>query len=392
MIEKNSADLDVDDLMNRINQVVDNHKKEFYAISTIEGKDCTLSAIERYTEESMAAANEAEVATTVKSKLPKFFNRLLRKQNVVNRKLIKGLRDVTQVAWQCTHLLYARLNDHQARIERLENRETLNLQLISKLQSLVLDQEKKISELSRTDSANLIKSDIEESQVNPSSSNSSSLDSFYLQFENRFRGTRGEIAERQKFYIPILEDIPRSKSDSYILDIGCGRGEWIAMLNDREFQTLGLDTNDSMIQECQTIGLNVKNQDAIDFLKTAPENSIMGITGFHIIEHIEFQQLIELFHLAHKALMPGGLIIFETPNPENLQVGTCSFHLDYTHTKPYPPTLIEFLGNYTGFSESKIEKLHPYPVEHQLEGNDLNTEKLNNLIFGPQDYAIIARK
>tara|TARA_B100001093_G_scaffold202241_2_gene194263 strand:+ start:1414 stop:2532 length:1119 start_codon:yes stop_codon:yes gene_type:complete len=337
-------------------------------------------------EQSIQSTEEAKDATTVKSKWPKIFNRLLRKQNVVNRRLITGLKDAIKAIANLNASHQSKLKDHQSRIHFLEKQNQSLFTVLTSLQQ----------ELIRNRNFNISKQNIQGlSSKDPSADNlemQSLMDAFYLSFENKFRGSPDLIRKRQMVYLPYINESFKDITDPVLLDVGCGRGEWLELLQNNNIVGIGIDTNPDMVAECKNRQQDVILGDAIDFMKDKGENSLGAITGFHIIEHIPFTQLVKLFNHCLVALKEGGIMIFETPNPENLCVGSCNFYLDYTHILPYPPQLIKFLADYVGFSRTKILELHPVDKSFQLEVKDRPTDRLNKLINGPQDYAIIAYK
>lgn len=193
-------------------------------------------------------------------------------------------------------------------------------------------------------------------------------DAFYLAFENRFRGRREEIKERLRFYLPIIADIGLEKAASKALDLGCGRGEWLELLLEREYDGAGVDLNICMVEECISRGLKAECLDAIAYLKSVPSGSFSVVTGFHIVEHLSFAVLFDLFQETFRVLRPRGRAIFETPNPECARVSLYSFFLDPTHRNPVPQELLCFLGAQAGFSETRVERLQPYVEDGVFKG------------------------
>jgi SAM-dependent methyltransferase len=148
-----------------------------------------------------------------------------------------------------------------------------------------------------------------------------------------------------------------------------------------------------MIKQCQDLGFDVIESDAILYLRTLKSNSLGAVTGMHIIEHIPFKRLIALFDEVLRALKPGGVAIFETPNPENLIVGACNFYYDPTHLNPLPPEPMRFVLEARGFCPIEILRLHPYEESAMLnEGSEQLKDIVNKLMFGARDYALIAYK
>jgi O-antigen chain-terminating methyltransferase len=146
--------------------------------------------------------------------------------------------------------------------------------------------------------------------------------------------SREVIKARVKVYLPIIEPLKAIYPNSLVVDVGCGRGEWLELLNENGWQAIGVDTNRSMVDLCKELGLNAVVGDAIQYLSTINAESVSVISGFHIVEHLPFDLLVRLVQEAHRALLPGGILILETPNPENYKVGAINFYLDPTHRNP----------------------------------------------------------
>ncbi|PMB12914.1 hypothetical protein CI592_01595, partial [Fischerella thermalis CCMEE 5328] len=213
------------------------------------------------------------------------------------------------------------------------------------------------------------------------------LDSLYTAFEDRFRGSREEIKNRLTTYIPYIEKAIAATENAAILDIGCGRGEWLELLTERGMKSSGVDINTTMVQYCQERGLDVAKEDGLLFLRNIEANSLAGLTAFHVIEHLSLQEFISLINEALRVIRPGGIVIFETPNPENLIVGACNFYIDPTHRNPIPPPTAQFLLENRGFSHVQINRLHPMTDNHGLDN-----QFLKDILLGCQDYAVIGWK
>lgn len=211
----------------------------------------------------------------------------------------------------------------------------------------------------------------------------------YVAFEDRFRGSSEQIRERLQANIPLLQSVVLGH-DRPVLDLGCGRGEWLRLLADNKVQALGIDTNPSMVQHCRSSGLQAEVADALAYLRLQPEKSLPAVTAFHVIEHVPLGVLVELIDEALRVVRPGGLVLFETPNPENLIVGACNFYTDPTHRNPLPPALMAFMLESRGFVNVRIDRRHPADPALLLQGEDQAlTQTLNRLLFGAQDYAVI---
>ncbi|MGK9451001.1 methyltransferase domain-containing protein [Acidithiobacillus caldus] len=214
---------------------------------------------------------------------------------------------------------------------------------------------------------------------------------FYYRFEQHFRGSRDEIKRRQSVYLPILEPLKTIQSPSLTLDLGCGRGEWLELMSGNGFSAQGVDIDEAMLQFCAEQGLTVRKADALDCLRSVPDATMSVVSGFHIAEHLPFETLRSLIVEALRVLIPGGILIFETPNPENLEVGSCNFYTDPTHRAPLPPRLLAYLGEDAGFKRLKVLRLNQPPQEWY--SNSAEFPSLSRVIFGVgPDYAIVAQK
>jgi O-antigen chain-terminating methyltransferase len=214
------------------------------------------------------------------------------------------------------------------------------------------------------------------------------LDALYLAFEERFRGNRDVVKERLKVYLPLLHNSTVGRDNTPILDIGCGRGEWLELLRDEGFNSRGIDASPTMVDLSRQLGLKVDQTDAVAHLRSLPDASLGGVTGFHIIEHLPLEILIALLDETVRVLKPGGLALFETPNPENILVGSHDFYLDPTHIKPLPSLQVHFLAEQRGLSRVEIFHLNPPPAEKRLSGSEI-AERFNHHFYGPRDYAVI---
>jgi O-antigen chain-terminating methyltransferase len=217
------------------------------------------------------------------------------------------------------------------------------------------------------------------------------LDSFYLSFENRFRGSRAEIKKRVQFYLPFLASAHAGEKGRPILDLGCGRGEWLELLKENKLDARGVDLNSAMIAQCKERHLEVIHRDAIDYMRSLRANSQGGVTGFHIIEHLPFETLMDFFREARRILKPGGVAIFESPNCKNLVVGAANFNIDPTHRNPVFPETAEFMLQSHGFERVRIEYLSPV-ADVKFDARTKELAIVKDLLYGPQDFGVIAYK
>lgn len=228
------------------------------------------------------------------------------------------------------------------------------------------------------------------------------LDQLYVDFEDQFRGSREEIHQRLKIYLPWFEKTEIGKLEAPVLDVGCGRGEWLELLQDAGYTAQGLDINRVMLEQCRAHNLTVIESDVIAHLCSLPANSLGAVTGFHVIEHLPFTVLIQLIDESLRTIRSGGIAIFETPNPENINVGACNFYSDPTHHNPLVPLTVKFLFEQRGFAEVELLRLSEHRIQDSLQFigadhplaphlNPLIAAHKQNFTVAP-DYAVIARK
>lgn len=216
------------------------------------------------------------------------------------------------------------------------------------------------------------------------------LDNFYVHFEKWFRGSEKEIAERQSVYLPYFTKSELDSKKYPVVDIGCGNGEFVELLSKNGIRAIGLDLNKAMIDHVKSKGLEAEQGDALTYLRKQKANSLMAITGFHIVEHIPFLDLVRIFNECYRVLKPGGFVIFETPNPENVIVGSCNFYSDPSHLHPLPPAFLELVMKTRGFPKVEIKRLHP--IKENIEAKDPLVKEMAERMYGPQDYSVIAHK
>ncbi len=210
----------------------------------------------------------------------------------------------------------------------------------------------------------------------------------YIKFEDAFRG-RWKVEERVRWYIPHVREIMALGSRKPMLDIGCGRGEWMLELKRNNFTVLGVDLNPAMADAARAQGLQVVLADAVAHLDSLEPASLSVVSAFHLVEHLPFEQVLILVDAAFRALMPGGLLIIETPNPENLVVGACTFWYDPTHIRPLPPAMLRFYVESAGFAPVRTARFYL-----RTGGPDHATmdEPVSPSLDGPLDYGLLAQK
>ncbi len=225
----------------------------------------------------------------------------------------------------------------------------------------------------------------------------------YFELERRYRGTEEEIASRLEIYLPWLE-----RAGGVVLDLGCGRGEFLALLLARGIPCRGVDASAEMVSECQRKGLEVRQEDLFQALSVVEEGSVGAVVAFHVIEHLSPSDVERLVRLARRALKPGGVCILETPNPRSLVVAARNFWLDPTHVRPVHPQSLRLSFEAAGFDPIELLEMRPFaeaerlpeiPVDkvdraHRELADALNRlrDHLDDLLFAPQDYALIGTR
>ena len=210
---------------------------------------------------------------------------------------------------------------------------------------------------------------------------------YYLDFENSFRGEREKIINRLSIYDQLIEAIVDTNPSPKLLDIGCGRGEWLQKWTNRFNDICGIDSDQKMIETCIDNNLNVIEGDATEALSKFPNQSVNIITIFHLIEHLTHEKLLDLLIECKRVLSDDGVLIMETPNIDNLLVSTKSFHIDPTHINLIHPDLIAFDINKVGFSNVKTYDINCGPLKNASH------LKITRVLNGTaQDLCIIATK
>jgi O-antigen chain-terminating methyltransferase len=214
------------------------------------------------------------------------------------------------------------------------------------------------------------------------------IDNFYKAFEDRFRGSNQVIKSRLSIYLPYVKTLHSIYPNIQCLDLGCGRGEWLELLSDNSINGYGVDINAKMV-EASSDQIKVIVGDVLDHLKLLPNDSIDLITGFHIAEHLTFENLFTLIEESFRVLKPTGLLILETPNSENITVGTSGFYMDPTHIRPIPLLQLSFLTEYVGFYRNQTLGLQEWE-KFQDETTPVSLYQVFNGVS--PDYSVISQK
>jgi O-antigen chain-terminating methyltransferase len=217
----------------------------------------------------------------------------------------------------------------------------------------------------------------------------------YIGFENRFRGYEEEVKKQQVNYLPYF------KKKGKVLDLGCGRGEFLELLEKNGVKGVGIDINDQMIDICLEKGLDCQKGDILEKLAKYENGSLSGIFSSQVIEHVPPSYLKRLLELAYFKLAPSSYLILETINPVSVFSLVQIYFLDLSHQKPIHPQAIKFLMESSGFEEVEIKYSSPIEKERLQDLPEAderstilnqNIDKLNKLLYAPSNYAAIAKK
>src|SRR4051812_19086823 len=200
----------------------------------------------------------------------------------------------------------------------------------------------------------------------------------YFAFEARMRGSTADVRERQRPYVDDFKDA------APVLDVGCGRGEFLGLLKDADIEAKGIDADADMVAYARGEGLDVEQADALAYLEAQPAGQLGGIFMAQVVEHLPPAQLFRLLELAVRALRPGGLLVAETINPLS-PLALRSYFADLTHAQPLVPETLVLLARQAGFRTTELRYLNA-----PRHADDVD-ERIREVLFAPLDYAVVAR-
>jgi len=224
-------------------------------------------------------------------------------------------------------------------------------------------------------------------------------DAVYVAFEGRFRGEPEEIRERLASYVELFQGL------SPVLELGCGGGEFLELLRGQGIEASGVEANLRFVEACRLRGLEVAHGDLVAFLGSRPGALLGGVFAAQVAEHLPPAALLETLRESHRVLRPGGLLVLETVNPRSLVAFLEIYNRDLSHERPLHPDTLRFMAAAAGFGDVRIElrsavdaasRLQAVPGEglppRAAEVLNENVQRLNDLLYGPQEYALIARR
>lgn len=223
----------------------------------------------------------------------------------------------------------------------------------------------------------------------------SSIDTrnFYFELQGRFQSSTQADANRLEMYRSALANLEPALPEGTWLDIGCGRGKWLRMVGDSGHRAMGVDSSPAAIEQCREGGFEVAEDDALRFLTSAEDGSFAVVSAFHVLEHCPFEYCLNLTYQVARTLKPGGVLLIETPHPGNLLMAAEQFWMDPTHNRPIPLPLMEFLFEYCGLNVIHRFEVNPRAESEHLPLRELDlASRLDMLLYGPQDYAMMGRR
>lgn len=302
--------------------------------------------------------------------------------------LINALTDEMQKRWESLGVRDARLD---ARVRAIAAAHDDIRSVLATLQQATLTVKREMERVAAGDTPS-----------RPPAAVSASLDSYkYVGFEDRFRGSPGEIRARLGAYVPLFAGA------SDVLDVGCGRGELLELLSQAGVGARGLDLNHEMVEQCRSRGLEVAEGDVLGYLDSLPDASLGGLIAIQVVEHLEPAYLMRTLETAYHKLRPGSRIVLETINPACWFAFFSSYIRDLTHVRPLHPDTLTYLLTASGFQSARAEFTSPYPAAEKLQrvaapdGDGLgdladtlnaNVDRLNAMLFTHMDYAAVAER
>ena len=345
-----------------------------------------------------------EAALIVKD-LPDFVHMTLQSLNSLEKKCSYRELEISELVRMEVERLSVRIS---AEISAVSNSQAIEVGRLNsveaqleQLDSICRGLESIIARLSRASSSSQA---AESSTDNPGeSASTSAIDYSYLMLENRYRGSEKEISQRLAEYVPLF-----AGSSFPVLEIGAGRGELQALFAEADVPSYGVELDQAMVEASCELGFDVRFENGISHLKNLDDNSLSGVIAIQVVEHLPKAILEELLALCRQKVVKGGRVVLETINTSSMVALTHNYFRDPTHAHPLHPDTMSYMSELAGLEVLEIRKRSPYPAQAQLQTiqedvfyperwrqilqqYNSTIAALNSLLFGFQDYALIAQ-
>ncbi len=328
------------------------------------------------------------------------------RQRQYNLSLLSAVRDLTSGLRRFEEEQRRQLQENCQRLETLANEQAKRIRVLdgslAHARAGLVAQERRLNILIE-EARRRLPEPFDEGQLRRFvSEEDHATEALYIALEDEFRGSREEIKERLRVYLPYLADAEAGTEARPLVDVGCGRGEWLDLLDEAGLRGRGVETNRVLVKEGRERGRDVVESDGIAYLRTLPDASLGAVTAFHVLEHLPLPVLLAFLDEIVRVLKPGGVAIFETPNPENIVVGSCNFFIDPTHQKPLFPGTIRLMAEQRGLVNVELLRLKEgrledpvrlLPDDHPLAPNlnpVIETFKLR--FYAAPDLGLVGRK
>jgi O-antigen chain-terminating methyltransferase len=257
------------------------------------------------------------------------------------------------------------------------------IQNIDQLTNVGLDTDNVLITKGQIDSNSYLSRALESctSSLHEMTSKNKDEDVFYSLLENLFRGSTEDIKVRQSIYLPYITEVMPNSKGKYFLDLGCGRGEFLSLLQEHGIPAKGVDTRRMMNELLKQKGLDITQSDALEFLQGLKDNLLIGLSMFQVIEHLDFRYVNDVLKAASHKISKAGIIILESVNP-NCPKAAGNFYIDPTHVRLYSPDTIKLMLEWHGFGNIRI--IYSSPINKKL--------RFKEAMMNYQDYAVIGEK
>lgn len=385
---------------------LDEIEKSYHELQT-PLRDANLSySVSSYTEKQCSRADHGFLVCFIRKVIRKltlifwgwFINPIIADQTRSNAMVVQTLNGYSKLIGQLIHELSAANDELRHTRDSDDDMKIQNVAIVSELKRLTQENEglKRDLEKNKAQISYMLAKTNVSCDLSLLQGENSAID--YFDFEDKFRGERNKIKASQNYCVPYFRD----NHNQVVLDIGCGRGEFLELMFDNGIAARGIDMYPPFADYCRKRGFDVVLTDALTYLDSLEDCSVGGIFMAHMVEHLSNDYIVALIRMAYRKLKPGCCFILETPNPETLAT-LSNFNIDLSHVKPVHFLTMQYLFADAGFTN--IERYdnefsrYPFKAEHldipgaaNIDEFNKGVDAVNSLVFGCRDYSLIARK